>query len=340
MKSGVDTTAAPAPLVSVIIPTYNRPDYLRSAIASVLQQSFQNIEIIVSDDGSASDPRPLVEAFQDERIRYRRSASNLGVAWNVTHALKMAQGKYIALLNDDDIWRKQFLETLVAPLEENDQLVVAFCDYGVIDADGTPNPERTEQQTRKEKRDRLQTGVYQPFWEIGLVDQAVFVASATVIRKSVINEDELPGAGVFWDYYLAYQACRSGGGAWYTAERLAEYRVHPLSENMQSGSQNAQAKIRKGKAGIACYARFAADSPTPELKAHFEREWAHANTTLAIGLMRDRQFTDARPYLRRSLQVSPFKLRTLLALLLSYIPEPVAHSLVHFRDPGVLSRAR
>lgn len=328
------------PLVSVIIPTYNRPTYLQAAIASVLNQTFQNFEIIVSDDGSRESPQALVESFRDPRIRFRRNATNVGIAWNATYALQSARGKYIASLNDDDQWTAQFLEKLVTPLETHPDLVLAFCDYSVMDAEGTINPELSKQQSVQEGRDRLQTGIYHPFYKIGLVDQAVFVSCAAVIRRDAIALDELPDAGVFWDYYLAYQACRSGQGAYYCSERLAQYRRHPQSENMVSGSRDAQAKIRKGKAGIYCYERFAADAPDLSIQKHFEREWAHANTTLAIGLMRDRQYAAARSYLLRSLKCHPLNLRTLFALILSCIPQSLAHPLIHLRDPGLLSRAR
>ncbi|MBF2025191.1 MAG: glycosyltransferase family 2 protein [Oscillatoriales cyanobacterium C42_A2020_001] len=328
------------PLVSVIIPTYNRPVYLQAAIASVLNQTFQDFEIIVSDDGSRESCQLLVESFHDPRIHFRRNATNVGIAWNATYAIRAARGKYIASLNDDDQWTAQFLEKLVTSLETHSDLVLAFCDYSVMDAEGTISQALSVQQSIQEGRDRLQTGIYHPFYKIGLVDQAVFVSCAAVIRRDVIALDELPSAGVFWDYYLAYQACRSGQGAYYCSERLAQYRRHLQSENMLSGSRDTQAKIRKGRAGIYCYERFAADAPDPWIQKYFEREWAHANTTLAIGLMRDRQYATARPYLLRSLSRHPLNLRTLFALMLSYLPQSLVCPIIHLRDPGLLSRAR
>lgn len=332
---------APAnPLVSVIILTYNRLDYLHDAIASILAQTFQDFEIIVSDDCSSINPQTLVDSFQDSRIRFRRNSTNLGIAQNATQALTIAQGKYIASLNDDDSWTNTFLATLVTPLEANPNLVLAFCDYAVMDAAGTIHNHWTEQQSRQEKRDRLIDGIYQSFWQIGLIDQAVFTSCAAVMRRDAIALDELPQAGVFWDYYLAYLACRTEQGAYYCAERLAYYRRHSQSENMVSGSRDAQAKIRKGMAGIFCYEQFALNAPHVWMQSYFWREWAHANTTVAIGLMRDRLFAQARPYLVRSLQRQPLNLRTFIAFLLSYSPESFATTISHFHNPGILSRSR
>lgn len=320
------------PLVSVIIPTYNRPHYLKEAIASVVQQTYVNLEIIVSDDCSLENPAAIVDAFNDSRIRLRRNPTNLGVGLNVTRAFQEARGEYVASLNDDDIWSPDFVAKLVPLLEANAELALTFCDYYVIREDSRVDAVATEAQTRREKRHQLQAGVYQPFWEIGLIDRSVFTASAALIRRDAVDWSRLHEAGVFWDYFISYLACRSGRGAYYCPERLAYYRIHAQSENMTSGNQNAEAKIRKGKAGIACYERFIEDAPTPELKSYFQQEWAYANATLGIGLLRAQQVEAARPYLWRSLRQTTLNPRALVALFLSYIPYPLASPFLRVRN--------
>lgn len=312
-------------LVSVIIPTYNRPSYLKSAIESAVQQIYQNIEIIVSDNCSPESPQAIVESFKDRRIRFRRNTTNLGVALNVTKAVQEVKGKYVASLNDDDIWNKDFLEKLVPHLDANPDLVLAFCDHYIIDADGTINYPDTKKNTQHWKRDRLQEGIYQPFWEIALVHKAVFAASSTVIRKDAVEWDELHEAGVFWDYYLSYLACCSGLGAYYCPERLTQYRVHDQSETMSSASGNVEAKLRKAKAGIFCYDRFMKDERLKQFKPYFAQEWAHENTTMAIGLLRAGQIAEARPYLLCALRQQKFNLRTIAALTWSFTPQQLVH---------------
>lgn len=103
----VDTRSQQS-LVSVIIPTYNRPSYLREAIASVVKQTYRNIEIIVSDDCSPESPQELVESFQDPRIRFQRNPTNLGMFLNTANAFRKARGEYVASLNDDDMWNEDF----------------------------------------------------------------------------------------------------------------------------------------------------------------------------------------------------------------------------------------
>ncbi|MEO0458097.1 MAG: glycosyltransferase family 2 protein [Cyanobacteria bacterium P01_A01_bin.114] len=328
------------PLVSVIIPTYNRPAYLKEAIASVVGQTYAHLEIIVSDDCSEESPQSIVESFQDERIRLRRNPKNLGIGLNAARAFAEANGKYVASLNDDDRWDKTFIEKLVYPLEENSELVLAFCDYAVMDETGQIDRVATEKRTRQENRHRLNQGVYQPFWKIGLVDLAIFTASAALVRKQAVAWEKLVEAGVFWDYYLTYLAGRSGQGAYYCAERLACYRVHPQSIIMGGGNRNIQVKIRNGKAAIFCHRRFMEDEALRDYRSHFQQEWAHANTTVGIGLLRLGQADQARAYFRQALQYHRFNLRTRVALSLSYLPQSLAHSLAHIRNPGLFTRLR
>lgn len=330
----LDRLSDSKPLVSVIIPTYNRLDYLKEAIESVLQQTYKNFEVVVSDDASPQTPESMLQTFQDDRIRLRCNATNLGVGWNTTYAFKATQGKYVAYLNDDDRWHPDFLETLVSPLEADENLAAAFCDYYVIDEHSVVNPHATEQQSRKESRHKLEEGIYRPFWREGLVYQAMFSASAAVIRREVIQWQEISNAGVFWDLYLTYLACRSGLGAYYSPKRLAYYRIHHQSENMMSGNRSALAKIRKGEAGSFCFKKFMEDPNLHRHKPYFRNEWAHFKATLGIGLLRNQQYVDSRMHLIQALQINFLNPRALVALGLSCLPTVLRNPLITIKNPG------
>jgi glycosyltransferase involved in cell wall biosynthesis len=312
-------------LVSVIIPTYNRLLYLKEAIESVVRQTYRNIEIIVSDNCSPENPQAMVESFQDSRIQFWRNTTNLGSFVNAINAFKKAQGKYVANLCDDDMWEEDFLEKLVPHLEANPDLTLAFCDHYIIDSDGTIDYPATEKCTQFYRRHRLKEGVYQPFSEIGLVHRAVSPAIAAVIRKDVIEWDNIPSeVGNSWDIYLTYLCCRSGRGAYYYPGRLTRYRVHAQTQTMLSGRQDVQAKIQKAKAEIFCYKRFLEDEQLQEFKPYFQQEWAQENTTLGIGLLRAGQLAEARPYFLCALKQQKFNLRTIAALMLSFTTQSLA----------------
>jgi GT2 family glycosyltransferase/SAM-dependent methyltransferase/glycosyltransferase involved in cell wall biosynthesis len=113
MGQASDQAASQSPLVSVIIPTFNRPDMLGDAIRSVLNQSYKNIEIIVVNDAGA-DVGGLVNWFgQDANITYVRHGQNRGLAAARNSGIKLAQGDIIAYLDDDDIYRQDHLATVV-----------------------------------------------------------------------------------------------------------------------------------------------------------------------------------------------------------------------------------
>jgi glycosyltransferase involved in cell wall biosynthesis len=107
------------PTVSVIIPTYNRARFLGRAIRSVLEQTYTDFELIVVDDHSDEDPTPLVETFEDPRLHYVRHEENQGNAATRNTAIRMARGRYLAFLDDDDEWEPEKLELQIPMLDES-----------------------------------------------------------------------------------------------------------------------------------------------------------------------------------------------------------------------------
>lgn len=105
-----------SPLVSIIMATYNRAHLLPRAINSVLNQSYQNFELIIVDDGSADNTDEVVKSFEDKRIVYCKLERNKGVSAARNRGLNLARGDYITTLDDDDEFLPQALETAVNKL--------------------------------------------------------------------------------------------------------------------------------------------------------------------------------------------------------------------------------
>ncbi|MCQ8186316.1 glycosyltransferase family 2 protein [Parvularcula maris] len=103
-----------SPRVSVVIPTYNRPEELREAVTSVFAQSFQDFEVVVTVDGGGSASAAALKAFPQERLRVLTPQSQLGNAEARNHAIRAASGELIALLDDDDLWKPEKLKKQVA----------------------------------------------------------------------------------------------------------------------------------------------------------------------------------------------------------------------------------
>ena len=103
--------------VSVIIPTYNRAKLIKRSIQSVLNQTYQDFEIIVVDDGSADDTKSVVESFNNPKIRYIRHDINKGQSAARNTGIKNAKGKYIAFQDSDDEWLPEKLEKQMSCFE-------------------------------------------------------------------------------------------------------------------------------------------------------------------------------------------------------------------------------
>ena len=88
---------------------------MTEALKSAVKQTYQNIEIIVSDNCSTENTQAIVASFQELTNEILETATNIGMFANQMHAFKMGQGKYVASLHDDDTWKEDFLEKLVPP---------------------------------------------------------------------------------------------------------------------------------------------------------------------------------------------------------------------------------
>lgn len=98
------------PLVSVILPSYNRAHTLRRAIDSVLAQTFRDFELIVVDDGSADSTQDLVAAIADDRLRYVKHRRRKGASAARNTGIDNAKGQYVAFIDSDDAWLPHKLE--------------------------------------------------------------------------------------------------------------------------------------------------------------------------------------------------------------------------------------
>ena len=116
------------PLVSVIIPTFNRARLLQRAVASVLAQSCGDLEIIVVDDGSSDDSRELLRHNFAERVKVLPLGRNLGVSAARNRGLLVSRGEFIALLDSDDYWRPAKLEKQLAFMRARPELLLSQTD--------------------------------------------------------------------------------------------------------------------------------------------------------------------------------------------------------------------
>lgn len=125
-------------LVSVIIPVYNVEKYVEDAIASIQNQTYNNLEIIVIDDGSIDNTYNIVEklAKDDNRIKLYKNENNLKIVKTLNRALSLANGEYIARMDGDDISAPDRIEKKVRYLGENKEFDLVGCSMKAIDIYG------------------------------------------------------------------------------------------------------------------------------------------------------------------------------------------------------------
>lgn len=125
----------PAPLVSIIVTSYNGGKYLAKQLDSIIGQTYEKLEIIISDDASTDDTWAIAQRYaaKDTRIVLMRHEKNVGLHANLGGALERASGEYVAISDQDDIWRADKIEKQLSLL---DGAVGVYSDSALIDAAG------------------------------------------------------------------------------------------------------------------------------------------------------------------------------------------------------------
>jgi glycosyltransferase involved in cell wall biosynthesis len=121
------------PTVSVIIPSYNHEAFVQECIQSVLDQTFQDFEIIITDDGSSDRTVEIIESFDDPRIKLFKHPENKGASAASNNCIIHSSGKYVAMLSSDDAWYPEKLASQVQYLDEHPEIGVVFGKVEWID---------------------------------------------------------------------------------------------------------------------------------------------------------------------------------------------------------------
>ncbi len=175
------------PKVSVIIPTYNRPEMVKNAVQSVLNQTYRDLEVIVVDDGMDRRAGEGLKMIEDDRVVYIQHEKSLGGGAARNTGIIKSRGEYIALLDDDDEWMPTKLEKQMVLLEETGQNV-AFSFTAIKELGGSDN-----------ERNNVPSGVGD-YHELALSRFNCFLTVVLVIRR-----DAFEGVGGFDEDFKSHQ---------------------------------------------------------------------------------------------------------------------------------------
>lgn len=161
------------PLVSIIIPVYNRQDTIMESINSVLKQSYKNMEILVIDDGSTDNTEYVVKQIKDNRILYYKQPQK-GACAARNKGILLAQGKYIAFNDSDDVWYENKLQNQIQCLETNSADIV----FGKL----------KETSSGKIVPSHISYGLLPQNVDLSGIGTQTLIAKADVLKNNLFNE--------------------------------------------------------------------------------------------------------------------------------------------------------
>jgi glycosyltransferase involved in cell wall biosynthesis len=220
--------------VSVCIPTFNRVNLLPFAIESVLNQTYQDFELIICDDGSKDDTPQLISQYTDNRIKYVRHPENIGKSNNMRSGFDAASGEYFIKFDDDDRLTPDFLSRTVAILDHNSNIDFVGTDHWIIDINNQRDTEKTQENSRNWGRASLPAGIVDNLLEVVFVKQS-FQVGATLFHRHILQQVGYmqPNWQNCEDNDLFVRLALAGRKGYYLPELLMEYRVH--AEQHSSG---------------------------------------------------------------------------------------------------------
>lgn len=226
------------PRVSVIVTVYKRTEFLVEALRSVTEQTYRDYEVLVADDSGTGIARAVVATVEhDGALVYLANPSTVGVARSLVHAVERARGEFIAILNDDDVWEKEFLAELVPPLIADPRRVASFSDYWLMNESGEIDRTGSEKFSADFGRARLHEGVISRAYA---ADPGIPVVQATLFRKDAVNWNEVvPEVGAAYDYWISCLLARGGRPIYYVPKRLARWRLHAAMESSRRSHDKA-----------------------------------------------------------------------------------------------------
>jgi glycosyltransferase involved in cell wall biosynthesis len=203
-----------SPLVSVLMPAYNSELYIAEAIQSILNQTYQNIELIIFDDGSSDKTRQVIQGFTDPRITKVLSDQNFGVVKARNEMIDRATGQYIALMDADDIADPARLEKQVEILEADKCDLCGSAQWVLNEGTG---------QVKKSK-DKFSDADLLALLSVycGLCNSAM-TGRAEIFKRFKYDTSILTSE----DYYLWVQMAAAGFRFLNLPERLITYRRYP-----------------------------------------------------------------------------------------------------------------
>jgi glycosyltransferase involved in cell wall biosynthesis len=222
---------ADSPIVSICIPTFNRAGWLRQAVASCLQQSYADIEVVVSDNASEDDTASVVKEFADSRVRYLRQQSPVPPVANWNSSWRESTGELLTFLCDDDVLEPGFVRSLIELVRRYPDASLYRSGLRAIDSQGQTLWEFSEVPETETPKDFLEQRVR--------FERPQFLPGFLFRRNDIeavegVLEVGLPGM-LYVDDFLWFRLAFRGSQVAGVKEPLWCYRQHELQYGGKAG---------------------------------------------------------------------------------------------------------
>lgn len=214
--------------LTVFITTYNRANYLKLVIDSVLNQTYQNFKIIVLDNCSTDSTSDIVKEYvYTGKVIYHKHEENIGGPANINYAFINCKTEYFCVFHDDDILHSNLLEKEIAYMDMNPKCCAVSCLANIIDENGKITTKTGINENNRSFKE-------QEFFKEYLFNQRNLVFPSTMYRNSIIQEKKISinyAAGPCCDIVLYMDIERCGGVIVEINEVLFDYRVYSSQDS-------------------------------------------------------------------------------------------------------------
>lgn len=305
------------PKVSVNICCYNSEQFIQETIESVLAQTFKDFEVVIIDDGSKDQTAEIINRFNDPRLRYFYQ-ENQGLSAARNKAIKLSKGKFIALLDHDDLWETNKLKIQVRLLDSKPEVGLVFADAYLIDANNKTSKLYFDACSPHRGRvvEQLVKGDFIPC--LTVVMRRDIVSSTGSFKKNLHITEE-------YDFFLRMSLATEFD---YVDQPLARYRLH--AGNV---SQNLERLHKEEILSLEEFARLVKDLG---LKKKIAVRLSAKHLALAIFYLLNGKAVTARKEIKLASTESKKSLYACFLYAVSYLPVLIVSAIVFMIEKVIM----
>ena len=269
------------PLVTICIPTYQRPEYFREALESVLHQTYRNLDIFITDDSPDDETERLIAGYaSDSRISYYHHPEyGMRENWSELFAYDNPKAEYVGWLMDDDMFLSEKIATMVEAYRNHPNVSLVTSYRHLIDKDGKQLPDY-EVTKPMSQEDVIFSGAYIGKTMLMSLGNQIGEPSTTLMCKKYIRDQQYRWTEIDFAYDIVdvpiWLNMLSQGDLYYCAEPLSCFRIH---------GDNSQDKISTMVGGTICWATMVGKAWREKCFLETEEEYQMAlRSLLRMGL--------------------------------------------------------